>query len=395
MTEAELVEADEKAKAAAIAATGRAWSERRPYTDPEDEAIISYIDAKGVQSETGGVKLWRRMEEEAVVPGRTGESMKKRYRRIKRNEQSSSSGSGDKKEEEIPAKGRGAAYTTEEDHKILRYLARNKEFDRVGSPSLWRKMEEEEIVEDRSWKSMMHRYRLIMKNVEPSSLVGKSEEEILAMADSGQASSRRWGYTSEEEERMLRYITSKNEYYRVGSDALWQQMKEEKVLESRSWPSMKEHFNKIIMSNLGEFPFLSDQERSFLRERTVVKDKEGKVAAGQMRAGQPYTKDEDNAMLSFIAANPGYGKPGGDKLWKKMQEEKLLDGRTWSSMQMHYLKTMKNKKTSSVEDKEGETEEEEEEMDVGEREMEENEEEVDDVGEQVDEVVPTCIIVDF
>ena len=153
---------------------------------------------------------------------------------------------------------------------------------------------------------------------------------------------------------------------------------------------MQKHFKEVIMSKLETFPFLSDQERSFLRERTVVKDKEGKVAAGRS-----YTKGEDDAMLSFIAANPGYGKPGGDKLWKKMQEEKLLDGRTWLSMKMHYLQTMKNKKLSSVEDKEGETEEEEEEMDVGEREMEENEEEVDDVGEEADEVVPTCIIVDF
>ena len=155
---------------------------------------------------------------------------------------------------------------------------------------------------------------------------------------------------------------------------------------------MKKHFLEIIMSKLETFPFLSDQERSFLRERAVVKDKEGKVVAGRW-----YTKEEDDAMLSFIAANPGYAKRGGapgDKLWKKMEEEKVLS-RTWLSMKMHYLQTMKNKKLSSVEDKEGETEEEEEEMDVAEREMEENEEEVDDVGEEVDEVVPTCIIVDF
>ena len=92
------------------------------------------------------------------------------------------------------------------------------------------KMEEEEVLQGRSWSSMRKRYQGIMKNVEPSSLLGKSEEEILAMADSGNASSRRWGYTSEEEERILRYIVSKNEYYRVGSAALWHQMKDSAVM---------------------------------------------------------------------------------------------------------------------------------------------------------------------
>ena len=61
VTEAELNEADEKAKAAAIAATGRAWSEVKPYTDAEDDALLLYIDSKGLQSKTGSKKLWRKM----------------------------------------------------------------------------------------------------------------------------------------------------------------------------------------------------------------------------------------------------------------------------------------------------------------------------------------------
>ena len=72
-----------------------------------------------------------------------------------------------------------------------------------------------------------------------------------------------------------------------------------------------------------------------------------------------------------------------------------MEGRTWRSMQEHYLRTLKNKKLSFVEDKDTEAEEEEEEMEVAEREIEDNEEEVDDVDEEVDDVVPSCIIVDF
>ena len=111
------------------------------------------------------------------------------------------------------ASSKRRAYTSKEDEKILRYLTINKEFGRVGSATLWQKMEEEEVVEGRSCMSMRERYRRIMRNVKPSSLEGKTEEEILTMADSGRASSRRWDYTTDEDERILRYVTNNNISY--------------------------------------------------------------------------------------------------------------------------------------------------------------------------------------
>ena len=162
----------------------------------------------------------------------------------------------------------------------------------------------------------------------------------------------------------MRYITSNNEYYRVGGSALWQKMQDEKILEGRGWMSMRNHFREIIMNKVKDYPFLTNEELSSLRERTGVKDKEGKVLAGQVRAGLPWTKEEDAAMLSFIEANQEYAKPGGSKLWKKMDEDQPLEGRTARSMQRHYNQTLKKKKLSSVEDKEEEeTEVDEEEVD--------------------------------
>ena len=148
---------------------------------------------------------------------------------------------------------------------------------------------------------------------------------------------------------------------------------------------MKGHFQRTIMKNLGGYPFLSEKQRSLLEKRAVVKDEEGNVAAGS-RAGQPYTKEEDEAILSFIADNQGFAKPGA-KLWKKMEEEKVLEGRSLRSIQQRYQRIMKNKKLSTSEDKGGEMEGVEE-MEVDKREMEDGEEEVDDV-------VSSCILVDF
>ena len=203
---------------------------------------------------------------------------------------------------------------------------------------------------------MRNRFKRIMKNVEPASLVGKEEEEILAMAATAGASSTRRGYTAEEEEQILRYLTRNKEYSRVGTDKLWQEMVEERVVKDRSWSSMKGHFLRTIMKNLGGYPFLLEEQRSLLEERAIVKDEEGNVLPGQSRAGRPYTKEEDKAILSFIADNEAYAKPGGSKLWKKMEKDAVLVDRSWSSLMEHYKRSLKNKKLSTFEDKEGEVE---------------------------------------
>ena len=375
----ELIEADENAKAASIEATGQAWSEKRRYSEAEDEALISHIATNQLQSQTGGEKIWQKMEEEEVVKGRGWESMKSRYMRITANEK-------EREEEEILATAadgspslKRKAYTEEDDLKMLRHLTRNQEFERVGADTLWQEMEAEEVLEGRSWVSMRNRFKRIMKNVEPASLVGKEEEEILAIAASGGASTRRWGYTDEEEEKILRYVVRNSEYHRVGAPTLWQKMVDEGVVEGRSWKSMQEHFLRTIMNNLEGYPFLLEEQRSLLKERAIVKDEEGKLPAGLSRAGQPYTKEEDEAILSFIADNQGFAKPGA-KLWKKMEEEKVLEGRSLRSIQQRYQRIMKNKKLSTSEDKGGEMRGLEE-MEVDKREMEDGEEKLDDVDE--------------
>ena len=387
VTIAELMKEDENAKAASMGATGQAWSEKRRYSEAEDEALVSHIATNRLESQTGGEKIWKEMEEQEVVKGRGWKSMKSRYERITVNE---------KEEEEIlataadgSASSKRRPYTDEDNLKILRYLIRNNKFERVGADTLWQEMEQEEVLEDRSWVSMRNHYKTIMKNVQPLSLVGKDEEEILAMIATAGASSTQRGYTGEEEEQMLRYITRNNEYCRVGSDILWQTMMEEGVVMGRSWSSMKGHFLRTIMKNLGGYPFLLEEQRSLLEERAIVKDEEGNVLPGQSRAGRPYTKEEDKAILSFIADNEAYAKPGGSKLWKKMEKDAVLVDRSWSSLMEHYKRSLKNKKLSTFEDKEGEVEVEGvDEMEVDEREMEDGEEEVDDV-------VSSCILVDF
>ena len=56
------------------------------------------------------------------------------------------------------------------------------------------------------------------------------------------------------------------------------------------------------MKKIESYDFLAAEGR-FLRERMILKDKEARVAAGQIRSNQNYTKEEDKTILSWITGD--------------------------------------------------------------------------------------------
>ena len=44
--------------------------------------------------------------------------------------------------------------------------------------------------------------------------------------------------------------------------------------------------------------------------------------------GQIYTRAEDKKILRYIIANQEYSRVAGDQLWQKMEEQKVVEGRT-------------------------------------------------------------------
>ena len=103
---------------------------------------------------------------------------------------------------------------------------------------------------------------------------------------------------------------------------------------------MMVHFQKIIMNRLDSYEFLTADERKNFKEKTIVKDEDGKVVEGQMRKNQPWSKEENAKIMSYVATSKL--KPGGNKIWKQMEDEKLLEGRSWRSMKERYIR-IKNK----------------------------------------------------
>ena len=98
-------------------------------------------------------------------------------------------------------------------------------------------------------------------------------------------------YTRSEDEAILKYILTHEEYSRVGSKMLWVEMEEKEVVAGRTWQSLKEHFKKKIMDNIRTFKFLTEEQRSSLKAKKLVTDKE--KVTGMEEVGKVDEEDED------------------------------------------------------------------------------------------------------
>ena len=260
-------------------------------------------------------------------------------------------------------------------------------------------MAERNILEGRSWLSLRYRGRHLLSNLPKFKIT--QEDLILAderaPADAKTANARGRNFSFKEDQEILEFIINGNEFYRVGGTLLWKTMEEAQVAGGRSWQSLKGHFDKVIMAKLDSYQFLSGEQQKNLRGKTIVRDAEGKVAEGQSRKNQPYVKEEDDVILSY-AATSKLGAGGLTKIWKQLEKEKVLVGRSARSMQERYQK-IKNKVKQGGDGEKGEEGREEDllavrvgKIDIAEEDVAGREEDGEEEGEDMD---ASFIIVDF
>jgi len=158
---------------------------RQPYSLEEDTAILNYFLQNGGYSRQKGRAIWKQMSEQSVLPDRSWQSLKARWETINKNldsygvtaEQLKDAESIINEEEaesrEVslatttntsPRFSRGYRsyaryYTVEEDAKILGFIRDNKRFKETAGNTLWKTMEEQHVVPDRSWHSLKERFK--------------------------------------------------------------------------------------------------------------------------------------------------------------------------------------------------------------------------------------------
>jgi len=95
-------------------------------------------------------------------------------------------------------------------------------------------------------------------------------------------------YVKEEDEKLLKYILEKGMERYVKSKNIWLAMERLKVVENRSWQSMKERFLKSIMKKLDMFAWVGKEEKERLRMG---------AAGGRKRKIQPSARSSTSNVV--------------------------------------------------------------------------------------------------
>lgn len=212
---------------------------QRFYLKEEEIKILDFIIQHKAFSEVKGNRLWKIMEATQVVHERSSQSMKERFRRhifpkLTKYEHLSKADIDNFKnppKEEIENTGSKAI-----SHNSTSPAAEQNTSNPDGSESTT----EETSKED--------------DNATVASDSNRSTTSVV----SGIKQSR--NYTMAEEIGILKFIITNRRFSEVNGNSLWQLMETKKVVDNRSWQSMKERFRRHIGPNLDRYEGLTSKE---------------------------------------------------------------------------------------------------------------------------------------
>ena len=112
------------------------------------------------------------------------------------------------------------------------------------------------------------------------------------------------------------------------------------ICPDRSWQSMKERFEKKILTNLAKFNVTRSQLIK-ADEDKKAKDVAGKGATEEtVPSRRPYSRSDDEAILKHLVKNKDYSRVGGRQLWVEMEQLEVVGGRSWQSLKEHFRKAI-------------------------------------------------------
>ena len=269
-------------------------------------------------------------------------------------------------------------YTKKEEQEMINYFLKYGGFLCKGGNIVWQRMEASKCVPGRSWQSLKERFnkytckKLHMFGVKKRDLIeGGSDVEkrapvvALIPAPTKPVNSpprkRKRGppYTVEEEMSMVKYfLDNLGRYAQRRGNLVWKEMEASRICPGRSWASLKQRFCLFVQNNLEQFGVF---EGAFMgvAELQLTKDLPHDTADGDpksTKAGEndstrvedrseskfrkPYSAKEEKEVVDYLLANGGFGRVGGNELWKEMEEKGVCKGRSWQSLKARYVKAI-------------------------------------------------------
>ena len=238
-----------------LSSDGSSKSHQQRYYQREEEVkILAFIIQHQAFSQVKGNTLWKIMEATQVLPERTSQSMKERFRRhifpklgkydhLSEQDISNFKNPPKADHENIPVESNTSAAT------IPRSVS-----GRVETDSSNVERDESRIDDD---------------NV---SVISSSSNRTNTSIMSGSKQGR--SYSRQEEIAILNFIVTNRRFSEVNGNTLWALMETKKIVENRSWQSMKERFRRHMAPNLDRYTNLTAKDISQLNKYLSVVSKQ-------------------------------------------------------------------------------------------------------------------------
>jgi len=132
-------------------------------------------------------------------------------------------------------------------------------------------------------------------------------------------------YSTDEEEAIVHFLkTEESAFARRKGREVWKDMEKNKICPGRTWQSMKQRWDKFISKRLAELD--ESLSRAAAEETTRY-----------------YTPEEDWIIVQYISVNERQSQVQGNALWKLMERQKIVPGRSWQSLKDRFKKNIMKK----------------------------------------------------
>ena len=196
-----------------------------------------------------------------------------------------------------------------------------------------------------------------MNDIDASALLKvemDTDGQLSASAEDGDDQAKKlWFYTEEEDLEILAYLKINGLFGLRRGNSIWKQMEKEQVLPGRSWQSLRNRCNKVLIPTYFHPDELEAVEHDRKGKkypnqvkslRTAYPIPNGLVLISEESLEPPvpprrdYSAEEDAILVKFVQENGLYEARKGINAWKQMERLNVLPNRTWQSMKNRCLR---------------------------------------------------------
>ena len=314
---------------------------RRKYSEEDDLEILAYLEMNGGFPIRKGFSIWKKMEEEQIVPGRTWESLRSRCNNIliptffQHDELPDLEPDPD--DEKLPKQIRYLKTALpipkdlgiSEEDKLHPLCTMQKHLAETGDKALVTFVQNEGRLYETKNENKSGYLDVIPIPRQKKKKKTKEEGNLR-----GKPKIPRREYTAEEDEILVKYVQDHGIYAARKGRHAWELMEKLNVLPNRTWGSMKQRCLRTL------FPKMS--ERDFYKPTNDTESpvwKEFKLN----RMVPVYTIEEDNEIVRYIADHEYYNDVNTLKLWKKLARRGTIGKRGFKSLSDRFRRIIRYK----------------------------------------------------